>query len=101
MKRIIAGLTATGRLTLGNYIGAIKNLRNEQHENEVYMFVADLHALTLPIKPETLKSNIRENIGIYLSSGIDPKKVKLFIQSEIDGHTELFYLLLTNSSIRL
>lgn len=98
MARIVSGLTATGKLTLGNYIGAIRNLKKEQEKNnEIFMFVADLHALTLPIDPNILKNNIKENISLYLASGIDPKKVNLFVQSKIIGHTELFYILSVNS----
>ncbi len=99
MKRVISGLTATGKLTLGNYIGAINNLKKAQNDKdkEIFMFVADLHALTLPIDPEILKSNVYENIALYLAAGIDITKVNLFIQSHITGHTELFYLLSVNS----
>jgi len=100
MKRIISGLTSTAKLTLGNYLGAIKHLLDAQEDKdiEIYMFLADLHAITLPIFPETLKNNIEEQLKTYLACGIDPKKVKLFKQSEIKGHADFFYFLTTISN---
>ena len=99
-KRIIAGITATGNLTLGNYIGAIRNLKEYQDSNkyDIYMFVADLHALSLPIDPNVLRKNIKEQVSLYIACGIDYKKVKLFKQSDIVGHSEMFYFLTTISN---
>ncbi len=93
MKRIVSGITATGNLTLGNYIGSIRNLVKAQDEYEVFMFVADLHGITLPIEPEVLRGNVRRQLALYLACGIDVNKTKLFKQSEVTGHTELFYYL--------
>ncbi len=97
-ERIVSGITSTGNLTLGNYIGSIKNLVKAQDEYEVYMFVADLHGITLPIDPQTLRDNVKKQLALYLSCGIDVNKTKLFKQSEIVGHTELFYYLSTISN---
>lgn len=99
-ERIVAGITATGNLTLGNYIGAIKNLLEYQNKNkyDIYMFVADLHALSLPIDPIVLKKNIRQQLALYMACGIDVKKTKLFKQSEILGHSDMFYFLTTISN---
>ncbi len=97
-KRIVSGITATGNLTLGNYIGSIRNLVNAQDEYEVYMFVADLHGITLPIDPEILRGNVKRQLALYLACGIDVTKTKLFKQSEITGHTEIFYYLSTLSN---
>ncbi len=97
-KRIVSGITATGNLTLGNYIGSIRNLVKAQEEYEVFMFVADLHGITLPIDPEVLRSNIRRQLALYLACGIDVTKTKLFKQSEINGHSEIFYYLTTLSN---
>ncbi len=94
-KRVISGITATGNLTLGNYIGSIKNLVKNQDEYEIFMFLADLHGITLPIEPSILKKNIKQQLAIYIACGIDVEKTKLFKQSEINGHTELFYYLST------
>ncbi len=94
-ERIVTGITATGKLTLGNYIGAIKNLIEYQNSNnyDIYMFVADLHALSLPIDPDELRKNIKEQLSLYIACGIDYKKTKLFKQSEIIGHSDIFYYL--------
>ncbi len=98
MKRIVSGLTATGDLTLGNYLGSIKNLVEAQDQFDVYMFVADLHAITLPIDANELRENVKRQIKTYLACGIDVNKTKLFKQSEIKGHTDLFYYLTTISN---
>lgn len=98
MKKVISGITATGDLTLGNYLGSIKHLVEMQDEYEIFMFVADLHAITLPIKPDLLKSNVKRQLATYLSCGIDVNKTKLFKQSEITGHTKMFYYLSTISN---
>lgn len=98
-KRILTGITATGNLTLGNYLGVIKNFVKIQNEgkHEMFMFVADYHALTNPkLSPKELKENIINNIKMYMACGIDAKKTKFFIQSQIHGHADLFYLILTN-----
>ncbi len=98
MKRIVSGITATGNLTLGNYIGSIRNLVRNQEEYEIFMFVADLHGITTPIDPEVLRNNVKSQLALYLACGIDVTKTKLFKQSEIVGHTELFYYLSTLSN---
>ncbi|RKX66829.1 MAG: tryptophan--tRNA ligase [Tenericutes bacterium] len=97
--KIVAGITATGNLTLGNYIGSIKNLVKKQEDNDVYAFVADLHALTIKIDPDVLRQNVINISKLYLASGIDTNKTKLFVQSKVTGHEELMYLLLVNTSI--
>ncbi len=97
-KRIVSGITATGNLTLGNYIGSIRNLVKAQDEYEVFMFVADLHGITLPIDPQVLRENVRKQLALYLACGIDVTKTKLFKQSEINGHSEIFYYLTTLSN---
>ena len=62
MENILSGIKPTGQLTLGNYIGALKNFSKFQDENKVFVFIADLHALTLPIEPEVLNQNTKDNI---------------------------------------
>ncbi len=97
-KRIVSGITATGNLTLGNFIGSLRNLVKAQDEYEVFMFVADLHGITLPIDPEVLRANVKRQLALYLACGIDVNKTKLFKQSEITGHAEIFYYLSTLSN---
>ena len=82
-KRMLSGIKPTGRLTLGNYIGAIKQFISYQDEYEMYIFIADLHALTLPIDAKELRQNTKDLISIYLACGLDPNKVVLFKQSDV------------------
>ncbi|MCX5775806.1 MAG: tryptophan--tRNA ligase [Firmicutes bacterium] len=89
MQRILSGIKHTGQLTLGNYIGALKNFPKFQDEGEPFIFIADLHALTLPIEPETLRTNCRDLAAFYLAAGLDPKKTTMFLQSHVSAHAEL------------
>ncbi len=96
MKRIVSGIKPTGTLTLGNYIGAIKQFVKLQQafpEDEFYLFIADLHALTVAQEPTELRKRIKEIAGMYLACGLDPNRTVLYIQSEIKEHAELGYLL--------
>ncbi len=89
MTRILSGIKPTGNLTLGNYIGALKHFKDFQDSGEVFIFIADLHALTLPIDPEFLNQNTRDLAAFYLASGLDPKKATIFVQSSVPAHAEL------------
>ena len=89
MDHILSGIKPTGQLTLGNYIGAIKNFVKAQNEGEAFLFIADLHALTLPIDPEVLKTNSRDLAAFYLAAGVDPEKANIFLQSDVPAHSEL------------
>jgi tryptophanyl-tRNA synthetase len=100
MKTIVSGIQSSGDLTLGNYLGAIKNFVKMQNaldpkETRYLYFIADLHAITVYQEPAKLKENIRKVAAIYLAAGLDPEKVILFIQSEVHEHAELGYLLET------
>lgn len=97
MKRLLSGIKPTGEFTLGNYIGAIRQFVEMQKEYESYVFVADLHALTIYNDPIELKKRIKELVGIYLASGLDPKYTTLFIQSENVYHANLSWVLECNS----
>jgi len=88
-ERILTGIKPTGQLTLGNYIGVLKNLPKMMDRGECFIFIADLHALTLPIEPETLKQNSIDIAAFYLAAGLDPKRVALFLQSSVSAHAEL------------
>ena len=85
-KRLISGITSTGKLTLANYIGAIKNMVQLQDKYESYIFIADLHALTLPIEPKVLEENRKNIFALYLACGIDLNKTTLFFQSDVMAH---------------
>ena len=88
-ERILTGIKPTGQLTLGNYIGVLKHLSKETERGECFYFIADLHALTLPIDPEVLKQNSIDLACFYLAAGLDPKKVTLFLQSSVPAHAEM------------
>ena len=89
MDNILSGIKPTGKLTLGNYIGAIKNFARIQNEGNTFVFIADLHALTLPIEPEDLRNNSRDIAAYYLAAGLDPKTTTIFLQSDVPAHSEL------------
>ena len=79
MKKILTGLQPTGVITLGNYIGAIKQMVKYQDQYDSYLFVADLHAITIPQDKEQLSKNTRDLLALYLACGVDPKKNKIYI----------------------
>ena len=89
MKRALSGIKPTGQLTLGNYIGALKNFKDYQDEYETFIFIADLHSLTLPIDPKELKQNTKDIVAFYLAAGLDPNKTTIFLQSDVPAHSEL------------
>jgi tryptophanyl-tRNA synthetase len=97
MKKILTGLQPTGTITLGNYIGAIKQMIQYQNDYESFLFIADLHAITIPQDPNELSKNIKNLLALYLACGIDPKKNKIFIQSENEYITNISWLLECNT----
>ncbi len=99
MKRIVTGLKPSGEITLGNYIGVIKSLVELQEEYEIFIFIADLHAITTRQEKQELRKRIKEFSSIYIACGLDPSKVKIFIQSEIRAHAQLGWILLCNTYI--
>ena len=92
-KVIFSGIKPSGDLTLGNYLGAIKNWVRLQEEYECYFCVVDLHAITVKQEPKDLRKRTLELLAIYLASGIDPEKNTLFIQSHVSAHSEAAWLL--------
>ena len=97
MKRMLSGIKPTGRLTLGNYIGAIREFIKYQDEYEMFIFIANLHAITVPNDPKELKKNTKDLIALYIACGLDPEKVTLFLQSDIYEHAELGWMLTCHS----
>lgn len=91
--KVLSGIKPTGQLTLGNYIGALKNFAAYQQDNDVFIFIADLHALTLPIEANELRENTKLIAAFYLAAGLDPKKVTIFKQSDVSAHAELNVIL--------
>ena len=92
-KIILSGIQATGRLTLGNYLGAIDNWVKMQEEYECYYMIANLHSLTVRNDPETLRNNTLKIIATYVAAGLDPDKNNIFIQSQVKEHAELGWIL--------
>lgn len=88
-ERILTGIKPTGQLTLGNYIGVLKHLKDNMDRGECFIFIADLHALTLPIDPEVLRRNSIDLAAFYLAAGLDPNRSALFLQSSVSAHAEL------------
>lgn len=98
MKKIsLTGLKPTGSLTLGNYIGAIKQMVDRQDEYINYLFIADLHAITVNNDREVLHQNIRDFIALYIACGIDPKKNIIYLQSDIECIPCISWLLECNT----
>ena len=93
MDHILSGIKPTGQLTLGNYIGAISKFVKLQDNGESFLFIADLHALTLPIDPEVLYENSRDLAAFYLAAGLNPDKANIFLQSDVSAHSELAIIL--------
>ncbi len=96
-KRIFSAVQPSGNLTLGNYLGALKNWADLQDEFECIYCVADLHAITVRQEPAELRKKSLETLALYLASGIDPKKAAFFLQSHVPEHTMLSWVLGCNT----
>ena len=88
-KSILTGIQPSGVITLGNYIGAIKQMVRMQEEFKSTIFIADMHAITVPQNPNELHANIRSLVALYIACGIDPDKNIIFIQSENEYHANI------------
>ncbi|WP_029608812.1 tryptophan--tRNA ligase [Mycoplasma simbae] len=98
--RLISGIKPTGELTLGNYIGALKNFVKMQDDYEAYFFVADLHGLTTGTVNAKENLNARkQTVAMYLACGLDPNKASIFYQSDLYEHTYAQWLLTTEVSL--
>ncbi|MBE2918547.1 tryptophan--tRNA ligase [Anoxybacillus flavithermus] len=93
MKTIFSGIQPSGVITLGNYIGAMKQFVELQHDYNCYFCIADQHAITVPQDRLVLRKNIRSLAAFYLAVGIDPNKSTLFIQSEVPAHAQAGWIL--------
>ncbi|RDW15993.1 tryptophan--tRNA ligase [Oceanobacillus chungangensis] len=93
METIFSGIQPSGTLTLGNYLGALKQFVELQDDYECYFCIVDEHAITVPQERLKLRQNIRSLAALYLASGINPDKATLFIQSEVPAHTQLGWML--------
>jgi tryptophanyl-tRNA synthetase len=93
VTRILSGIKPTGEVHLGNYIGAIRHWARAQGHDEVFILVVNLHALTVPQTPETLRAKTMELTAVLIAAGIDPVRSTLFVQSQVPEHAELGWTL--------
>jgi tryptophanyl-tRNA synthetase len=93
MQTIFSGIQPSGTITLGNYIGAMKQFVELQDEFNCFFCIVDQHAITVPQDPQTLRKNIRSLAALYLAVGIDPEKATLFIQSEVPAHAQAGWMM--------
>lgn len=92
-KILFSGMQATGNLTLGNYLGALKNWINLADEYECFYSVVDLHSITVRQDPAELRKRARNLLTLYIAAGLDPKKNCIYYQSHVSGHAELSWIL--------
>ncbi|MFL0246425.1 tryptophan--tRNA ligase [Candidatus Clostridium stratigraminis] len=98
-KVIFSGIQPSGELTLGNYLGAVKNWVKLQDAYDCYFCIVDLHAITVKQVPKDLRARTLEVMAIYIASGINPEKNTIFIQSHVPAHSEAAWLLNCNTYI--
>ena len=98
-ETIFSGVQPSGALTLGNYLGAIRNWVDAQEEYNGIFCVVDQHAITVPQEPKNLRKNTLEVLALYIACGLDPEKNTLFIQSHVSAHAELGWVLNTITSM--
>lgn len=91
--RVVSGIMPTGRLHLGNYLGAMLSWVRLQSQYPSFFSIADLHAITVPREPAELHEKIREVAALYLAVGIDPRIATIFVQSDVPAHGELCWIL--------
>ena len=92
-KVMLTGVRPSGNLTLGNYLGAIKNFVDRQESHESYIFIADLHAITSPKAPQELRESVYNCVAMYLACGVDPSKTTIFKQSDVLEHGMLGFIM--------
>lgn len=97
MKRMLSGIKPSGQLTLGNYIGALKNFVNYQNDYEMIVFIANLHCITVPQEPVELRKNLKDAIALYLACGLDPERSTIFLQSDVMEHAQLGFIMCCNT----
>jgi tryptophanyl-tRNA synthetase len=95
MKRVLSGIQPSGQLTIGNYIGALRNFVKLQHTYDCFFMIVDLHAVTVPQDPAALREQTEAVAALYLAAGIDPAKAAVFLQSHVHAHAELGWLMTT------
>jgi len=95
MANVLSGIQSSGKLTIGNYIGALRNYTKLQHDHNCFFTVVDMHAVTVPQDPAALRENIESAASLFVASGIDPSKAAVYLQSHVPAHAELGWLMTT------
>lgn len=98
-KRVLSGIQPSGNLTIGNYLGALRQWVAEQDAYECYFCIVDMHAITIQQDPVSLRAKTREVAALYLASGLDPERVTIFVQSHVPAHAELGWILICQSPL--
>lgn len=99
IKTVFSGIQPSGVVTLGNYLGAMRNFVQLQHQAECYFCIVDLHALTVPQDPKELYENTLKLARLYVASGIDPSVATIFVQSHVPAHAEFGWLMEVSSYV--
>ena len=97
MQRMLSGIKPTGELHLGNYIGALRNFVKYQEDFDMYVFIANLHTVTIPQDPEVIHKYLIDAIALYIACGLDKDKATIFLQSDVLEHANLGFLLSCHS----
>jgi tryptophanyl-tRNA synthetase len=92
-KRVFSGAQPSGRIHIGNYLGALRRWAAQQADQDNYFCVVDLHAITTPQDPEALRTSVWDTAALYIASGLDPDISTIFIQSHVSAHSELCWIL--------
>lgn len=95
MKKVLSGIQPSGKLTLGNYIGALRNFVKLQDDHLCNFMVVDLHAITVPQDPAALREQSEEVAALFVAAGIDPAKANVYMQSHVRQHAQLGWILTT------
>lgn len=97
MQKMLSGIKPTGELHLGNYIGALKNFVKYQDDYEMFVFIANLHTVTIPQDPKEIHQYLIDAIALYIACGLDKDKATIFLQSDVLEHANLGFLLSCHS----
>ena len=92
-KVVFSGVQPSGNLTIGNYLGALRNFDTFSDEYKCFYCVADMHAITVRQVPADLRRHTYETLALYMACGLDPQKNTLYVQSHVPAHAELAWVL--------
>lgn len=95
MKRVLSGIQPSGTLTLGNYIGAMKNFVKLQQDHQCFFMIVDLHAISVPQEPKSLQEQSEAVAALFIAAGIDPLHSNVFLQSHVSAHPEMGWIMTT------